>query len=972
MLNGPSKKSGVMADLFKKLPIVTAMGLSLAMPNAIGAPASRQIEEVIVTAERQEASIQDTSISITAFTGEMLDDFGIRNQEDLQNFVPATTIQPYDATIRGVGRNFRALGGDPGIATYMNEIYSEDLLTATAATFWDVQRIEVLRGPQGTLYGRNAVGGAINILYKEPTHEFDYALKAIAGNFGTEEYYGMVNGSIIEDVLSARFNFAYRDRDGSIEEVGIGPDIDGLGTKNYAFLFNFTPSDTIEFNVRANKMEIDRVFGGANGAGAVILNENNQPFRDTTNVVPGYRAIDTGNTDIANFFDQSWYDTSKPILNFTDPVSGQVVQAQHNRGGIDLAEFDGFQNAAASMDGFNQTTQASADRLNSCVFPDDIDGGDVCVSTNGLNREEFDQQGVQFNVSWDVSDSVQLKYLYGYNKLSYRRTTDDDNTASLFHDRQFYVNHEAKYESHEIQAFYDIADNLSFTSGIFFYDSTIDQRGDFYSSVKEEKYLNGYQDNVGLASAFFGDGPTATLHSAKDLCQVENPAPSCARNYAVNNSPNTNGNANNNLHIAQWYGDDGTIPDLDVEHGPNLAASDLLYQTQTVKKAFAVYTQGAWDINDVFTLTVGLRYAEDEITAEENLWRYSEVAGGFLDSGALGLDLAVYNLLNGGIVPDADNPGQFVPTSKAVNGGIPVSLSVYRPFKRTDDKVTYRVNLDWNVTDSTLLYFSTTTGTRAGGYNLVFFSQTPTYEPEELIAYEIGLKTTFFNDTLQLFASTYYYDYEKIHTVALEVTPPLVPGGPTGITTSTLAAPGGEVYGIEAEAMWLATDHWTFGGNFSFTPSKYTEDFFIKDESSLDAPESLFSDTDSLVSNINGNQIVQVPELKYTGWASYQWSMAGGSNVELFGVYSYTDEVYYSPFENDDKKAEAYDRLDFRATWTSAQGNWVVSGFVNNILDELGQIQLLSAEEAQNFKNSGITTVPRMYGLEVTYALGNN
>ena len=83
----------------------------------------RKIEEVIVTAERREASIQDTSMSITAFTTEFMDDFGIRNQEDLQNFVPATTIQPYDATVRGVGRNFRALGGDPGVAVYMNGVY---------------------------------------------------------------------------------------------------------------------------------------------------------------------------------------------------------------------------------------------------------------------------------------------------------------------------------------------------------------------------------------------------------------------------------------------------------------------------------------------------------------------------------------------------------------------------------------------------------------------------------------------------------------------------------------------------------------------------------------------------------------------------------------------------------------------------------------------------------------------------------
>ena len=105
----------------------------LFMAGGLLAPASmaaesegRQIEEVIVTAERRESTVQDTSISITAFTAEMLDNFGIRNQEDLQNFIPATTIQPYDATIRGVGRNFRALGGDPGVATYMNNVYSED------------------------------------------------------------------------------------------------------------------------------------------------------------------------------------------------------------------------------------------------------------------------------------------------------------------------------------------------------------------------------------------------------------------------------------------------------------------------------------------------------------------------------------------------------------------------------------------------------------------------------------------------------------------------------------------------------------------------------------------------------------------------------------------------------------------------------------------------------------------------------
>ena len=949
------------------------IGAALAIPAAsVSYAADRKIEEVVVTAERQEATVQDTSISITAFTDQFLDDFGIRNQEDLQNFVPATTIQPYDATIRGVGRNFRALGGDPGVATYMNNVYSEDLLTATAATFWDVQRIEVLRGPQGTLYGRNAVGGAINILYKEPTHELDYGFKVIGGNFGTQEYYGMVNGSIIEDVLAARLNFSVRDRDGIIEEGGSGDDLDGLGTENVAVQFKWTPTENLEFNVRANSMQIDRVFGGANGGGLVVLNENGLAQRNTTDIVPGFRAIDRSVTDpLANGF----YDSNTRVETFNDPTTGLSIEAQPNRLGVDVAEYDGFRNAAASMDGFGDTSAESAARLNECVFGGDISGSDVCAFTNGLQQEEFDQQGVQFNASWTVTDTLELKYIYGYNKLSYQRTTDDDNTDSQFQDRQFYVNHEARYTSHELQAFYEFGDSLSFTSGIFFYDATIDQRGDYYSAVGEDRFINPYNDATGLDAtvAFLipvvtgngiFNGAMPTLHSAKTLCQ--NPAtatPSCAVNFASDNPAPAD---NNNLHIGVWGGDDGTNPDLDVQHGINSQGSDLLYHTQTVRKAFAAYTQGVWDINDVFTLTVGIRYAEDEIDAEENLFRYAEVAPAFLP--AFGLTLADYNRANGALV--SDGAGGEVGTARAVNGGFPVALSVYRPFTRIDRKTTGRVNLDWNVTDSTLLYLSATSGYRSGGNNLVFFSATPDYDPEELLAYEFGYKTQLFDDSLQLNGSFYYYDYENIHTVAREVTPPLVPGGAPGTTTSVLEAPGAEIMGIEAEILWLASENWTVGGNFSFTPSEYTKDLFIQDPAQPQTPESLFPDFNKLTQNINGNQILQVPELKYTAWASYGMELSGGSRLDFFGVYSWIDEVYYSPFESESEKAESYDRTDLRATWTSASSQWVVAGYVNNVFDDVGVLQVLRNGEDENYRQSSGVTSPRQYGVELSYMLG--
>ena len=925
----------------------------------------RQIEEVTVTAERREASIQDTSISITALTAESLDDFGIRNQEDLQNFIPATTIQPYDSTIRGVGRNFRALGGDPGVATYMNGIYSEDLLTATAATFWDVERIEILRGPQGTLYGRNAVGGAINVLYKPPEDELDYSFKSVLGSFGTNEWYGMVNTPLIDDTLSARVNFSLRDRDGIVKDLGGGEDIDSLGTENVAGQFKWTPTDTVEVNVRQNFMEIDRSFGGANGGGLVVLNEEGNPYRNTDSLVPGYRFIDPDNTDMANYDSNNWYDQSQPIMTFVNPITGSIDQAQPNRPGIDFADFNGFQNAAASLDGFNLTSPATAARYNECVFPGEIDGDALCAATNGLNSEVFEQQGTQLSASWDVSDRLELKYLYGFNKLTYKRTTDDDNTASMFHDRQFYVNHEADYTSHEIQAFYDVGDSVSITSGYFVYDATIDQRGDFYSSVGEARLLNAYEDNTALSAGAaaaigapglagisastlaFGGAPMVNLFSAKDSCNVASPADSCQRN-----------GGGNNLQTSAWYGDDGSNPALNVINGPSTSATDLLYATQTKREAFAAYTQGVWDINETFALTLGVRYAEDQVAAEENLFRYSETgADGFL---ALYGGLAVVNRINGGLVADADG-NLIVPTEKATNGGIPFALSVYRPFMRTDRETTGRVNLDWNVTDSALVYFSATSGYRSGGYNLVFFSNTPTYDPEELIAYEIGYKTQLLNNTMQLNGSFYLYDYDNIHTVGTEVT------SIGGTTTSVLEAPGARVLGAEAEATWLVNDYLTLGGNFSFTPSEYTETLLISDASKYDAPGSLYPEFESLTQDVKGNQLLQVPEGKATLWGGYLLPLSGGSQVELFGIFSWTDEVYFSPFQSEAEKAEAYSRTDLRATWSSLNSNWVVSGFVNNVFNDVANLQILRQGEAEFFRHNAGTTVPRLYGVEFTY-----
>ena len=85
--------------------------------------------------------------------------------------------------------------------------------------------------------------------------------------------------------------------------------------------------------------------------------------------------------------------------------------------------------------------------------------------------------------------------------------------------------------------------------------------------------------------------------------------------------------------------------------------------------------------------------------------------------------------------------------------------------------------------------------------------------------------------------------------------------------------------------------------------------------------------------------------------------------------YSWIDEVYYSPFENEIEKAEAYGRLDLRASWTSGDGRMVVSGFVNNVLDDIGLVQVLRSDEGEFFRTSAGTTLPRLMGIEFTVSM---
>ncbi|MEM9751543.1 MAG: TonB-dependent receptor plug domain-containing protein, partial [Pseudomonadota bacterium] len=203
----------------KNLAKLTASLLASVMAPGL-ALAQTQLDTIVVTAERKESTLQQTPIAITAIGGDQLKDAAIFDTEAIAASIPGLVVQRDvvgKVVIRGVGTENFTVGGDPGVAIYTDGSYNARS-NAAIFDFFDVQRVEVLRGPQGTLYGRNAVGGVINIISNAPTEEFEANLSATYGNFEALRFEGAVSGPITDNIR-VRLAGLYSEREGFTNNV---------------------------------------------------------------------------------------------------------------------------------------------------------------------------------------------------------------------------------------------------------------------------------------------------------------------------------------------------------------------------------------------------------------------------------------------------------------------------------------------------------------------------------------------------------------------------------------------------------------------------------------------------------------------------------------------------------------------------------------------------------------------------------
>lgn len=234
------------------------------LASAVSVSAWAQIEEIIITAEKREASVQDTAIAISAFSDTVMDDLGIQGATDIANFTPGMSYNngTYSnrINIRGIGRLTNELGSDPGVAIYEDGFYTSES-GAMGAPPMNVDRYEVLRGPQGTLYGRNAMGGAVNIISKRPTDEFEGEARFNFGNLGLATGAISASGPLTEKI-GYRVVFNRTIRDGFIKNLS-GEDLGNLDDSYIQAQLNFALTDRTNLWIKYGSSSWNRRSGPA-------------------------------------------------------------------------------------------------------------------------------------------------------------------------------------------------------------------------------------------------------------------------------------------------------------------------------------------------------------------------------------------------------------------------------------------------------------------------------------------------------------------------------------------------------------------------------------------------------------------------------------------------------------------------------------------------------------------------------------
>ena len=234
-----------------KLLLFLCFFTGVSAAGGVFAQSSALLEEVVVTAQRRAESVQDVPIAINAFTEEQLKAVGIDSTLDIQLKVPGLHLEPLAghgfAYVRGVGTDTLTPGLEPTTAVHIDGVYLPRL-TSIISDFYDTERVEVIKGPQGTLFGRNATGGVIHFLSRKPENELGGYIDVSGGNEGTVRVEGALNAPISERA-ALRVAGLFHDNNGYTDNSFTGKGEDTTDVKSFRTQLLFRPTDAVSIRV---------------------------------------------------------------------------------------------------------------------------------------------------------------------------------------------------------------------------------------------------------------------------------------------------------------------------------------------------------------------------------------------------------------------------------------------------------------------------------------------------------------------------------------------------------------------------------------------------------------------------------------------------------------------------------------------------------------------------------------------------
>ncbi|HEV2563040.1 MAG TPA: TonB-dependent receptor [Rhizomicrobium sp.] len=717
---------------------------------AAAATASSAIESVVVTSSKIKGDIQTVPIAITALSQEQLTSRQIAGGPDLVKEVPNLTFSKtnftgYNIQIRGIGTQAISVTTDPAVAVAFNDtpfirnhFFEQE--------FYDVSQVEVLRGPQGTLYGRNATAGVVNVISAKPTDQFEAMASADLGNYHNRRFEGMINVPIVDDRLDIRAAAEWTKRDGYTFDSSLGIPVDGrdlwsgritLGWKPvedlqvYAVWEHFQENDD---RVRSAKQLCKKDPGPTSVDGLDISAlpypgadyRSDQPASFTQEFVQTWlsqgcrpaslysaEAYETPNGRVYPFYELGAFINGDLILNPIDPYASQtqsrnlrVIQSlikPHYSAKNDTLELNADWAVAPSL---TLTSQTGYNK-------------DFLYSTEDLNR--FDTAPGIFNAGIaNVSD------LRGADPLEPDGKTYCDPQLGC---SQSMVGEDLSQEhawqfSQELRLASNFSGPLNFSAGAnYMHYQTVEDYYVFFNLITAElQEING-QDAGQYTECNSGITPGSYLPPS-----LISPEPFIIAIFG---------------HPSAWPSPlgcdgvvvDGKLPGTYIDPNPlaqingqghNYFRSENPYALNS----YAGFGEAYYQVTPDIKLTGGLRWTDDQKT----FWN---IPSWVFEAG----------------------------------GGYPIESVVHQEWKEWTGRFVANWTPKLDFTDQSLVYASYARGYKGGGANppgpIADFASAqssvthpPTFAPEFINAYELGTKNTLLDGGVTLNGDVFYYDYK--------------------------------------------------------------------------------------------------------------------------------------------------------------------------------------------------------------------